>query len=106
MYRMKLKPIVLALLALGLFISCEHHKSYDLVIRNGIIMDGSGEPTFKGDIAINADTIVAVGDLKNAAGSMEIDASGLTVAPGFINMLSWANVLKNRFFMCLNLWIS
>lgn len=92
MYRMKLKPIVLALLVIGLFISCEHHKSYDLVIRNGIIMDGSGEPSFKGDIAINADTIAAVGDLKNAAGSLEIDAIGLTVAPGFINMLSWANV--------------
>ncbi|MGB5229800.1 MAG: D-aminoacylase, partial [Eudoraea sp.] len=89
---MKLKPIALAFTLISLIMGCETHESYDLVIRNGIIADGSGGPSFKGDIAINADTIVAVRDLKNAAGAMEIDATGLTVAPGFINMLSWANV--------------
>lgn len=89
---MKLKPITLAFAVLSIFMSCESHESYDLVIRNGTIVDGSGEASFKGDIAINSDTIVAIGDLINAAGSMEIDATGLTVAPGFINMLSWANV--------------
>lgn len=45
-----------------------------------------------GDIAINADTIAALGNLENAIGKQEIDATGLSVAPGFINMLSWANV--------------
>ncbi len=89
---MKLKQIAIALSVVILILACEKHEPYDLVIRNGIIMDGSGAPSFIGDIAINADTIVMVGDLKNAAGSMEIDATGLTVAPGFINMLSWANV--------------
>ncbi|MGB5429506.1 N-acyl-D-amino-acid deacylase family protein [Eudoraea sp.] len=89
---MNFKTIALAFTLISVIMGCETHESYDLVIRNGIIADGSGGPSFKGDIAINADTIVAVGDLKNAAGAMEIDATGLTVAPGFINMLSWANV--------------
>ena len=47
-----------------------------LLLEMVLLVDGSGGPSFKGDIAINADTIVAVGDLKNAAGSMEIDATG------------------------------
>ena len=55
-------------------------------------MDGSGNASFKGAIGINSDTIAALGALERATGTMEIDASGLTVAPGFINMLSWANV--------------
>ena len=89
---MNLKHFVIALIVIGVLIGCENQKSYDLLIRNGSIIDGSGEKSFKGSIAINADTIAAIGDLKNAVGSVEIDASGLTVAPGFINMLSWANV--------------
>ena len=65
---MKLKPIVLACALLSILMGCESHESYDLLIRNGTIADGSGGPSFKGDVAINADTIVAVGDLKHAAG--------------------------------------
>ena len=53
-------------------------------------MDGSGNPAFIGDVGINADTIAAIGNLENAVGDLEIDATGLVVAPGFINMLSWA----------------
>jgi N-acyl-D-amino-acid deacylase len=89
---MNLKQLVIAFSAIGVLIGCVNQKSYDLLIRNGSIIDGSGEKSFKGSIAINADTIAAIGDLKNVVGSVEIDASGLTVAPGFINMLSWANV--------------
>ncbi len=70
--------------------SCSTKESYDLIIRNGQLVDGSGTLSFIGDIAVNADTIAAMGDLKNATGNREIDASGLVVAPGFINMLSWA----------------
>ena len=62
----------------------------DLLIRNGMIYDGSGGKPFKGDLAINGETIAAVGQLKDARGKVEIDARGLAVAPGFINMLSWA----------------
>ena len=67
------------------------HQHYDLIIRNGLIVDGSGKPPVKGDVAINGDRIAAVGTLSNADAGKEIDATGLAVAPGFINMLSWAN---------------
>src|SRR5580658_1400800 len=64
--------------------------SYDLIIRNGLIYDGSGGTPFTGDVAIRGDKIVAIGNLSGAKARMEIDAQGLAVAPGFINMLSWA----------------
>jgi len=70
--------------------ACTSKPDYDIVIRNGTIYDGSGSSPFAGDIAINADTIAAVGSLNQAKGKQEIDVGGLAVAPGFINMLSWA----------------
>ena len=63
---------------------------YDAVIRNGLIYDGSGSAPRKGDVAIAGDRIAAVGDIGSGQGSIEIDAHGRAVAPGFINMLSWA----------------
>jgi N-acyl-D-aspartate/D-glutamate deacylase len=63
---------------------------YDVIIRNGTLYKGRGEVPFTGDVAIAGDTIAAVGSLGDAAGRTEIDATGLAVAPGFINMLSWA----------------
>ena len=65
---------------------------YDIVLRNGTIYDGLGKAPLAGDVAIEGDTIAAVGSLGQARGRKEIDASGLAVAPGFINMLSWAGV--------------
>jgi len=67
------------------------HTEYDLLIRNGTIYDGSGGPPVNGDLAVNGQTIAAIGPLANARGRAELDAGGLAVAPGFINMLSWAN---------------
>lgn len=65
--------------------------SYDVVIRGGTVYDGSGGAPFVGDVAIAGDTIAAIGELAGSAqGQVEIDAEGLAVAPGFINMLSWA----------------
>lgn len=64
---------------------------FGLIIRNGLIYDGSGSKPFLGDIGINADTIAAIGDLSNAIGKDELDAKGLAISPGFINMLSWAD---------------
>ena len=58
---------------------------HDLVIRNGKIVDGSGKPAFTGDIAVDAGTITAVGD-KAGAGKREIDAAGLLVAPGWVDI--------------------
>lgn len=62
---------------------------YDVVVRGGAIYDGSGNAAFTGDIAIVGDSIVAVGEVAGA-GRVEIDARGMAVAPGFINILSWA----------------
>lgn len=62
---------------------------YDVVIRGGTIYDGSGAAPFVGDVAVKGDTIIAVGQVDDT-GETEVDARGLAVAPGFINMLSWA----------------
>jgi len=64
---------------------------YDLIIRNGTIYDGSGRPPVRGDVAVNGEAIAAIGSLRGSRGRRELDAQGLAVAPGFINMLSWAN---------------
>ena len=63
---------------------------YDVLIRNGDVYDGSGSAGARVDVAITGDRIAAIGDLSDATAELEIDASGLAVAPGFINMLSWA----------------
>lgn len=89
---MKFRTIVHTLVILGLLIGCSTSESYDVLIKNGQIIDGSGNTSFVGDIGINADTIAAIGSLDVAKGTLEVDAKGLVIAPGFINMLSWANV--------------
>jgi len=70
---------------------CSAVHEYDVLIRNGMIYDGSGSRPYAGDVAVNGDTIAAVGPRMKARGRIEIDAAGRAVAPGFINMLSWAN---------------
>lgn len=89
---MNTKNIFLFLSLLPLF-SCQPTAvEYDVLIRNALIYDGSGEEPAEGSLAVNADTITAMGNLKNATGKTEIDAQGLALSPGFINMLSWATV--------------
>jgi N-acyl-D-amino-acid deacylase len=61
---------------------------HDVVIRHGLLVDGTGGAPRAGDLALDGDKITAVGDLGDAHGRREIDAAGLAVAPGFINMLS------------------
>lgn len=63
---------------------------FDVIIRGGNIYDGLGNDPVVADIGISGDQIARIGDLSQAAGTREIDASGLAVAPGFFNMLSWA----------------
>ena len=65
-------------------------RSANLIIRGGTIFDGSGAAPVDGDVAITGDTIVAVGHLHDWRSRDEVDARGLAVAPGFVNMLSWA----------------
>jgi N-acyl-D-amino-acid deacylase len=66
------------------------HDTYDVVIRGGIVYDGTGAPGRRADVALRGDAIAAVGDLASARSATEIDARGMAVAPGFINMLSWS----------------
>jgi N-acyl-D-amino-acid deacylase len=63
---------------------------FDVVIRGGTVYDGAGEEGRRADVGIRGDRIEAVGDLSKAAALRAVDASGLAVAPGFINMLSWS----------------
>lgn len=80
-----------ALLALCLQ-GCDRTGDYDVIIRGGTIYDGTGNLPYKGDVAIGDDRIAAIGDLSERTGTLEIDARGKAVSPGFINMLSWATV--------------
>jgi N-acyl-D-amino-acid deacylase len=80
-----------AVTALAAAVAACASPDHDLIIRNGTLYDGSGGPGVVADVAIDADTIAAIGDLADVRGRSEIDATGLAVAPGFINMLSWAN---------------
>lgn len=64
--------------------------AYDLLIRGGMIYDGTGNAPYSGDVAVKGDRIVYVGPKAPEAASRTVDAAGLAVSPGFINMLSWA----------------
>jgi N-acyl-D-amino-acid deacylase len=77
--------------SLAFVVGCAAPVEHDVVLRNGTIYDGSGSPAYAGDLAIDGDLIVAIGDLGRARGRTEIDATGLAVAPGFVNMMCWAN---------------
>jgi N-acyl-D-amino-acid deacylase len=67
---------------------CSRPPHYDVIIRNGTVIDGSGTPGVAADVAIQGQRIAAIGALGPATAATEVDAKGLTVAPGFINMLS------------------
>jgi N-acyl-D-amino-acid deacylase len=71
---------------------CERAGDYDVIIRGGTIYDGTGNLPYPGDVGIADDRIAIVGDLSGRTGTIEVDARGKAVSPGFINMLSWANV--------------
>ena len=72
---------------------------YDLIIRNGHIIDGTGNPWYAADVAIRGDRIITIGDLRDAHAAKEIDAQGQIVSPGFIDMLGQSEsslLLDNR----------
>jgi dihydroorotase/N-acyl-D-amino-acid deacylase len=72
---------------------------YDLIIRNGHVIDGAGNPWYSADVAVSGDRIAAIGDLHEARAKREIDAKGRIVSPGFIDMLGQSEVsllLDNR----------
>ena len=82
------KPIFVLLLSCAFGFAAP----YDLIIRNGKIMDGTGNPWFYGDVAITGDRITEIGHIEGSA-KREIDAKGLVVAPGFIDMHSHSDFL-------------
>lgn len=65
-------------------------EAFDVIIRGGTIYDGSGDAPVVGDVGLTGDRVTAIGDLSEAEAASEIDAEGMAVAPGFINVLSWA----------------
>lgn len=83
---------LIVLFFLSLCFACESPKEFDVLIKNGLIYNGSGEAPNKGWVGINGDKIVEFGNAAKVTGKQTIDAKGMAVAPGFINMLSWANV--------------
>ena len=83
---------IVVLVFLFLIASCQTNKTYDIVLKNGQIYDGTGQTAFAGDIGIIADTIALIAEPNTLKGIEEHDLNGQAVAPGFINMLSWANV--------------
>ena len=87
--RFTLRQILLPFFALFLF-ACGSNADFDVIVRGGNVYDGLGGEPFKADVAINGDRIVAIGDLSEKIGRQHIDAREKIVAPGFINMLSWA----------------
>ena len=84
--RSRVRTVFAFLLLTGLF-ACS--PGYDVLITDGLIYDGNGGEPFVADIGINGDRVAAIGELSGNA-DLIIDENGLAVAPGFINMLSWA----------------
>lgn len=91
--------VLVVLVILRLIYPDKVRQEYDCIIRKGLVYDGLGSEPFRADLAIQGDTIAVIGDLEGYRGKKEIDAYGLAVAPGFINMLSWAdeNLLQDGY---------
>lgn len=86
-------PASILFLALAVLPVQGDEPAYDLVLRNGTIVDGSGNPWFRGDVALRGDRVVAVGRIPPGKVQREIDVKGLVVAPGFIDMHSHSDLL-------------
>src|SRR6266568_8367748 len=71
--------------------SSQSGAEFDVIIKGGTVYDGTGAEPKHADVAIRGDRIAGIGDFKTAKAKTIIDATGLAVAPGFINMLSWSN---------------
>src|SRR5579863_4253216 len=95
-YQLTKLPTYPILLAFSLFVLAagptRTDEAFDVLIRNGKIVDGSGNPWFRADIGIRGDRIVAVRRLPGATAKRVIDASGLVVAPGFIDTLGQSEI--------------
>jgi N-acyl-D-amino-acid deacylase len=87
MRQLRLSFVFAAMLAAGTLHAQRPPTRYDVLIKNGRIVDGTGAPWFRGDVAIAGDRLAAVGALPGATAALTIDATNLVVAPGFIDLL-------------------
>ncbi len=89
-----MRSIISALVLVSLFSAAAVGQTastqYDVIIRGGTVYDGSGKKPILTDVGIKGDKVVRIGNLRNAHAATVIDAKGMAVAPGFINMLSWS----------------
>jgi N-acyl-D-amino-acid deacylase len=89
---MNVKTLLLLLAGAGIPLICSAAAEYDLIIANGHIIDGTGSPWYGGDVAVQGGRIAAIGNLSTAARKRTIDAHGMIVAPGFIDMLGQSEI--------------
>jgi N-acyl-D-amino-acid deacylase len=87
---LRLSAALAASLVLGGGAAYVQPRTFDLIVRGGMVYDGTGSPGRRADVAVKGDRIAGVGDYRTAQAAATIDAAGLAVAPGFINMLSWS----------------
>src|SRR5579862_166197 len=80
---LKIKVLIIFLLLPALLFAQQH---FDIIIKNGKIIDGTGNPWFYGDVGIIKNKIASIGDLSKSKADNIIDASGLIVSPGFIDV--------------------
>lgn len=98
----RLAPLPMALAALALGVACNRPANrvarrvggaaYDVLLQGGWVVDGSGNPRWRGDVAIRGDRIAALGRLTNVAARETLDVSGMIVAPGFIDMMGQSEI--------------
>jgi len=82
--------VSVCVLLMGCHVRSQKTSEFDLIVRHGWIYDGSGAAPRQADVGVRGQRIASVGDLSHAHAAAEVDANGLAVAPGFVNMLSWA----------------
>lgn len=86
---MKISAIIITFLAASTSVFAQNNN-YDVIIRGGMVYDGSGRQPIKADVGIKGDMVVKIGDLSRSKAATVIDATNMAAAPGFINMLSWS----------------